>query len=139
MQRFSTREPIGLHSLGVLQQEDEPQNIWLWRPAGLTFRRARGMWGTDSTLKGGTQSLSCSMTKSRSSDLKEAWVRPTCWTWRAPQTGRKQLELTVGHRHWQQLFWGFVAPQGHWCWQAPFWDPPSSLSARTQPHQPVHY
>ena len=32
------------------------------------------------------------------------------------------------HRHWQQPFWGVIPPQGHWCWEAAFWNPPSSLS-----------
>ena len=27
-----------------------PQDIWLWKPAGLTFRRVRGLWGTETLL-----------------------------------------------------------------------------------------
>lgn len=38
-------------------------------------------------------------------------------------------ELTLGHRHWWQPLGELILPHGHWCWQAAFWSPPSSLVA----------
>ena len=35
-----------------------PQNIWLWRPVGLTFQRARGLWETETPLLQGTHKIS---------------------------------------------------------------------------------
>ena len=32
-------------------EKTSPQNIWLWRPAGLTFRTARLLWERNSTPK----------------------------------------------------------------------------------------
>ena len=59
-------------------KKTSPWNIWLWRPVQLTFRRARGLWEIDSTLKGHAQNLTRFRTQGRNSNLKEAWVRPTC-------------------------------------------------------------
>ena len=55
----------------------------------------RAVGNRDSTLKRHTKNLICSKTQGRSRNLKEAWVRPTCWSWRASQRGRKQLGLTL--------------------------------------------
>ena len=88
------------------------QSIWLWRQAGLTFGRAREPWVIDSTLKAGIQNLTCSRTQYWSNNLKGAWVRGSCWSWRASQRGKRQLDSPWGHRHWKQPFCG--APSTMW-------------------------
>ena len=37
------------------------------------------------------------------------------------------MELTLGHRHWQQQFWGAHSTMKTLVLAAPFWNPPSSI------------
>ena len=62
---------------------------------GLMHGRVRRHGSRDPTLKGHGQNLSCSETQCRSSDMIEAWGRPTCWSWRAAQRGRRQLYIYI--------------------------------------------
>ena len=72
-----------------------PQDIWLCWPAGITFRTQRTVGNRDFTLKRLTQNLTYYRTWGRSSNLKEAYVRPKL-IWRVSWRCRKQLELTLG-------------------------------------------
>ena len=47
--------------------------------------------------------------QTRGSNLKEAWVRPTCWFWRASWTGRRKLGIPLRTQNWQQPFWGICS------------------------------
>ena len=53
--------------------------------------------------------MSHSESQYTSSNLKEAWVRPTCWSWRASWIGWRQLRCplgkgTLGSSHFEELF-----------------------------------
>lgn len=56
-----------------MYQEDELHNIWLWKPAGLMFRRARGWWKTKTLLS--KISYTNSLTQSPSAEVA-AWKEP---------------------------------------------------------------
>ena len=79
----------------------------------------------------------CSKSQLRGSNLKEAWIRHTCWSWRAPQSGRRQeatisplRDVDAGGSNLGRC----VLPWGHWCRQVPCWSLLSSLLA--QGHYP---
>ena len=101
MQRFSPRSErskshIRLPSLGVLFWEDELPEYLTLRSVGsffLSYQMAGG--NRNFTLKGHTQSLTCSGTQGRSINLIGTWVRPTCWSCRVFQGERRQLQLTL--------------------------------------------
>lgn len=96
------------------------QNIWLWKLMGLTSGRSRGLWEIETLLKS-AQNLTCSGTPGRSSNLKETWVRPTDWSWRASWRGRV-VALTLGATNTgRSHLGGLFTPHGHWCWQEPCW------------------
>ena len=82
--RFFTTEP-----------PEKPQNMQLWRLQGLHMGEREGMESREPTLKGHGQNLSCSETPCRSSNMTGAWGRPTCWSWRAAQRGRRQLYIYI--------------------------------------------
>lgn len=53
------KEPgSGRSSLLALYQNTGPQNTRLWRPSGLVFRRATGLWATETLLLGGSCRIS---------------------------------------------------------------------------------
>ena len=110
-------------------RKTSPQSIWLWKSPGLTFGSPGGLGEIETPLLKGTKNLTHSGTQGRSSDLKGAWVRPACWSWRvslrqaataAPLGTQTQVVATSEESG---------LPCGHWSWQAPFWNPLSSLSA----------
>ena len=70
-----------------------PQNVWLWKPDGLTFERTGESVNRDSVLRVCTQNLTQSESQWRGSSLKGTWVRPTCWSWRVSWRGIVQLGL----------------------------------------------
>ena len=82
--RFFTTEP-----------PEKPQNMQLWRLQGLHMGEWEGIESREPTLKGHGQNLSCSETQCRSSNMTGAWGRPTCWSWRAAQRGRRQLYIYI--------------------------------------------
>ena len=112
LQRFPPRSKgskphIGLPSLGILHQEDEPPECLALKASGAYFPESqRAVGNRDSTLKGDIQILICSGVEGRSSNLKEAWVRPTGWSWQATQRGRRHLGLTLGTQMMAAAFWG---------------------------------
>lgn len=55
------------------------QSIWLWRSVGLDCRSSPGLGETEA-LKEHTQNLMRTRTQGKSSNLMEAWARPTCWS-----------------------------------------------------------
>ena len=63
-QKFSYRsespEPhVRLPSLEVQQQEEEPQRIWLWRPAGFDHRNSTGLGKAETPLLEGWHKIVC--------------------------------------------------------------------------------
>ena len=52
------------------------QSIWLWKPKGLTFRRASGLWEIETPLLKDTQNLTLCRTHGRSRKLRGAQIRP---------------------------------------------------------------
>ena len=66
------------------------QNIWLWRPVGLTFRRATGLWEIDTPLIKGAHKIA--HTWRPRGDVER--VRPTFWSWRAFWKGGRQFRHT---------------------------------------------
>ena len=56
----------------------------------------RAVANRDSPLKGPVQNRTHSKSQCRGSNLKGAWVRPTCWSWRASPRGRGQRGLPWG-------------------------------------------
>ena len=48
----------GRSSLLALYQNTSPQNTRLWRPSGLVFRRATGLWATETLLLRGSCRIS---------------------------------------------------------------------------------
>lgn len=79
-------------------------------------------------LKGCMQNLTCFRTQYRRNNMKGVWVRPTC---DLEEASPKEAEgnwntlgdTDTGRSHFEDI----VLPQGHLCWQASFWSPPSSL------------
>lgn len=117
---------VGLSSLEILPQSHElPQNLCL-RTVELVYWRAEGLQ-ENIVRKGHKQNLTCSKSQHRGSNVKKAWVRPTCWSWRASwrdkrQVGTPGVEGTdAGSSH----FWKRVLPWGHWWRQVPLLSPPS--------------
>ena len=64
---------------GLALGRTPPERLAL-KPSGAYFPEGQRAVGNnrDSTLKGCTQNLTCSRTQGRSSNLKGAWIRPTC-------------------------------------------------------------
>ena len=111
LQRFSptskgSESLIRLLSMEVLCQEDKPPEHLYLKASRAHFQKSQKAEGNRaSTLKEWTQNLTHSRIQGRSSNLKGAWVRPTCWSWIVSWRGRKQGSSPWGHRHWQQQ-WG---------------------------------
>ena len=49
---------LGSPAQGSCTRKTSPQNIWLWSPVGLTFRRARGLWEIETPLLKGAHRTS---------------------------------------------------------------------------------
>ena len=67
----------------------------------------------------GTHSISYAESQVQGQQFERWWVRPTCWSWRAPWRGRRQpwqapANINPGSSH----FWKLILPSG---WQAQFW------------------
>ena len=60
---------------GILYQEDKPPECLALKASGADFRKVRGLWEIEMPLVKGPHKIS--RTQGRSSNLKEAWVRPT--------------------------------------------------------------
>ena len=62
--RYSAQELRGLNltqgspAQGFCTGKMSPQNVWLWRPVGLTFRRPRGLWEIETPLLEGIHRIS---------------------------------------------------------------------------------
>ena len=80
--RFSPRnKPHRLPSLGVLHQEDEPPEHWALKASRACVQNtARAI--RQRLLCEHTQNLTHSETQHRGRNLKGAWVRCPCWSWR---------------------------------------------------------
>ena len=48
---------VGSPTEGPVLERWTPQNDWLWRQAGLTFRRPRGLWEVETPLLKGIQNI----------------------------------------------------------------------------------
>ena len=80
-------------------------------------------------------------TQGKRSNLKGTWVRPTWWFGESHRESEgnwgSHWDTDTSSSHLGEL----ILPRGHWYWQAPFWNPPSSLlSSGPSPtliHQPV--
>ena len=100
---------------GSCTSRQSSQNVWLWWPMRLTFGRPRELWEIETPLLNGSQNITCSGTQGRSSDLKVAWVRPTCRSWASPREAGGKWDSPWGHRHWWQPFLSALLTGGHWC------------------------
>ena len=127
MRRFSPRrkgsEPhLGSPVRGSWTRKMSLQNVWLRRPVGLTFGRARGLWEIETPLLNGTHRI-CSRIQSRNSYLKGVWVTPNCRpSWReGGDWSSLPRDTDTGGSHLGKL----AIPQGHW--QVSFWKCLSSL------------
>lgn len=123
----SLSSTLGSPAQGFYSRKISPPNICLWRLAELASKRAGGLWKTETlvlkgicktlySVRGGTEALVWtetgwdSLTKSGESH-KEAGVNWNSW------------RCTL----WLQPSWGAHFTRGHWCGQAAFWSPLSSL------------
>ena len=66
----------------------------------------RAIGNRDSILKGCLQNLTCSESQHRGTSLKGVCFRPTCCSWRASETGRKQLGLPLGTEKLEAAIFG---------------------------------
>ena len=107
LQKVCSRSEVSEPHAGLFcTGKTRPQTIWCWRSASLTFGRLWGLWQIVSTLKRCTQNLTRSGIQSRSSYLKDVWVRPTADPGEPLREARGNWNSPWGHRHWQQLFCG---------------------------------
>ena len=86
----------GLPSPVVVHREGAPRAFGIESQWGLLLG-VPGGWGKEISLSKGKHKISHtpSKTQGRSSNLRAAWARPTCWSWRDSQTGRRQQQLTL--------------------------------------------
>ena len=104
-----------------------PQNICLWRPAGLTFGRPRGRWEIETPFLKGKHKTSHDP---RQKQKFERSLVQTHWLILKSFPERQEVTRTYpGDRHCSSHFQELILPHGHWCCQAPFFNPPSSLLA----------
>ena len=121
---------------GSHTRKTSTQNIWFWKPVGLTFRRAGGLKETETLLLKGV----CKNSFTPSTSTEAA-------IWKAP--GSDQLadlgeppreaggnwdspgDIDAGGSPYCKL----ILLCWYWHWQIPFWNPPFSLLAlgTTQP------
>ena len=108
--RYSPKE-LGVWALHWAPQPGGPTR-GMWAPRtfdsegqqqGLLFGSCSGLWKIETSLWKDAHNISYAPELGRNSNLKGAWVRPNCWSWRA---------LPWGHRHWHQPLWG--APATTW-------------------------
>ena len=88
-QGFSySRTYVRLPSPGVWHWKEEPQSIWLWRPAGLECRSSTGLGETSRLYSWRAYTrIHMHWDPGQSSDSIEAWARPTCVSWRVSWGG----------------------------------------------------
>ena len=89
----------GSPASGILHQEDKPPECLALNTSRTYFletQRATGNRG--STFKEYKQKPHTLWTQGRGSDVKAAWVKPTCWSWRTSQRHRRQLESPWGYK-----------------------------------------
>lgn len=111
-----------------------PQMSGFENQQGLCMGELRATGIRDSTLKWAHKT---SQSKHRGSHLRGAWVRPTCWAWRASWRDRRQLGSPWRRRPLRQPFGELVLAQLYQHWQTPFWSTLCSLLALgTQPWPP---
>lgn len=143
--------PQGLRSLsltssslvwGSCTRHMSPQNVWLCKSAGLTFRRPRGLWEIEIPHLKGIPKIS-----------HAPWHRAEAVIWRSlGQTYQLISEILLENQEATRThpgntdtggnhFWELVLSYGQWCWQGPFWNPSSILFASrprpTPTKQPV--
>ena len=84
-----------------------PQKVWLWRPMGLTFRRARRLWERETPLLKCEHKISHTPgPRAEAVIWKEPGSDPPADVGEAPgETGGDWSSLW-GHRHWWHPFWG---------------------------------
>ena len=84
----------------------------------------------DSVLQVYVQNLTCSQSHHRSFSLREAWVKPTCWSCGISQRGKRQLGppyvaemlAVVIFENWESFYHMTQA------WKVPFLNHPTTLS-----------
>ena len=97
LQRGKGSKPhTGIPRPGVLHWKDEPLKYLALKASGDHLQQTqRAVENRGSALKGHTQRLTWFSTQDRSSNLKEAWSRPTCWSWGVSQRIRRQVDLIL--------------------------------------------
>ena len=85
--------------------KSHPQNVWLWRPVGLVYRRARGLWEKETLLLKGMWKILSAL---RSSVEAVSWKDPES----DPLTDLRELPREAGGK-WD-------SPWRHKCWWQPF-------------------
>ena len=85
----------------------KPQNVWLWRPVGLTFRRARGLWDIEIPLLKGSYKISHALgLRAEAAVWKEPRLEPPADLGKPPIEAGGNWSSPWGHRHWGQPFLG---------------------------------
>ena len=107
------------------RQAPSPQNVWLWRPAGINFRSPRGLGEIEIPLLKGAHKIS-----------HTPGTRAEAVIWKEPKS---DSSVDLGESA-KEAASNWSSPWRHRHWQAPFWNPPSSWLAPgpSLTHQPVH-
>ena len=83
------------------------QNIWPWRPAGLTIGSARGLWETETLLVSGAHKISDALGPSTEAVIwKESGSDPPADPGEPSKEAGGHWSSPWGHRHWRQPLWG---------------------------------
>ena len=111
--RCSPQGPRGLNltyvslAQGSCTRKMSPQNVWLWRPVGLTFSRPRGLWEIETPLLEGAHKISHVLgPRARAVIWKEPGSYPSADLGESTGQAGDNWSSPWGHRHWWQLFWG---------------------------------
>ena len=113
---------IRLPSFGMLSL----RNICFWRLVGLTFKKPKGLWEIAiPLLKGLHKILHTLGPRAEIVIWKELGSDHLLILVKSPREAEGNWSSPPGDSH----FGEFILLCGHWCWQASFWNPPSSLLA----------
>ena len=103
-----------------------PQSIWLWRSVMLIFRRLRRLWEIETPFWKDRHKI-LSVVGTGADGSKEPGSDPPADLGESPReaggnwSSRWGKDTAGSHSGEPVLLWG------HWCWQVPFWNTPSSL------------
>ena len=116
---FPKEQGIWAHIRLLHCEDKQSKRLALKANRTCIWKSQRSVGKTDYAFKELMQNFTHPETQHRGRNLQEAWVRPTCWSWRAPWRGRRQpwqapANINSGSSH----FWKLILPSG---WQAQFW------------------